>query len=315
MSFTYTSTTPLPPAATVSPADASLGNPDTTEILVTFNQPMNISLPLSNVFSPGPGGSAWPAGWSAAWTSATTLKIKTAPGAPFLYATAPMNTTAAQIPNEYKYTINAVTASGQFLNQSYSFKTAVKHPGVVIATVPAKNKTVDFTTQAVYTCVGTDLCIGDTNADHQVAAYLTFDLSALDSLSADQQPSSFLAAPLTVTQTALSAGAFGNLTDSGEALQLYGLSYGDPGAVSFSWAGFLNLPAANKITGNFGPSLGPYSSDVKTHLQADWVNRAAQNKLSQYQVRFAKPFLSNFANDQLRISNAPSLSVDYLSNK
>lgn len=300
------------PTATVSPANNSLGNAANTVITVTFDQPMNLTVPMANVFIKDPSGAAWPTDTLAYWDNPTTLKISTATG--FAIASAPGSGPIPQ--NEYKYSIHGVSAAGGLINQNYAFKTAVKHTGVSLANVPAKNANINFATLAAYSCpTAFSYCIGDTSADQQVATYLTYDLSSLSSLPADQQPSSFVQANLVLNQTLMTPGAFTNLTDSGENLQLYGVYYGDPTAVGFSWSGYLNLPAANKITGTMGPVGGPYLTDVKARLQADWANRSTQNNLSQYQVRFAKPYLSNLINDQLRISiTIPGLSADYLAN-
>ncbi|WP_293915359.1 PKD domain-containing protein [Deinococcus sp.] len=320
---TITVTTAAPVAPTilsVSPADGSVGNAAGAPIVVTFSKPMDASVTQGAYIFPAVAGTTPLAttGSSFVWSAGNTVLTIT-PTTATTHASTPL--TAAFTPNKYSFSISTVAKSDASAGSlplasqlNVTFSTAVKHTGVVVPVVAAKTLSVDFATLASYPCAG-NLCTGDNTSDHQVAAYVTFDLSALNALPADQQPNSFTAAPLTTPQVSVTPSAFTNLTDSGEALQLYSVKYGDPAAVGFSWAGFLNLPVANKITGNFGPSGGPFSADVKTQLQGDWTSRAAQNNLSQYQVRFAKPVFANATDDQLKISNTPSLTVDYLANK
>ncbi|TSA87502.1 PKD domain-containing protein [Deinococcus detaillensis] len=317
--ITVTTTAPAAPTVlSVSPANGSVGNAAGTPIVVTFSKPMDAFVTQSAYSSPAVTGTT-PLGTATFVWSPDNKTLTITPTALTTYAS--IAGTGPSTPNKYSFSITSAAKSDApsgNLNLSQldvTFSTAVKHTAVAIPSVALKTLSVDFTTQASYTCTPITLCIGDTAADHTVAAYLTFDLTTLSGLPTDQQPNSFLTAPLVAGHSSVTPGAFSNLTDSGEALQLYSVKYGDPAAVGFSWVTFLNLTAANKITGNFGPSGGPYSADVKTQLQGDWANRATQNNLSQYQVRFAKPFLSNSIKDQLQINNNPTLIVDYLANK
>lgn len=309
-SVTVTAALPgVPQIVSVSPTTGSLGNADSSTIVVTFSEAMDTGATQA-AYNSGSVGIRQNVG-EVTYSWSTDHKVLTImPNSPLNYAIAPA---AAQ---NYSYYLStaAKSAAGVFLASQYnaSFKTSVKHLNEVHYSDFGKDAAISGGFLAgIYTVTPPSLSmtIGDDALNSTQAAYLTFDLS---SLPASVQSSTILAADLKVTPSAPATGSPYTMLNIGpKMLTVQGLVYGN--SVDLN-----ELLPMNELASNLNGVI--MNADVLSAVKTDWTNRAAQGGLSQYQLRFANitnaPFVANqayiFSGDALNTTSRPTLTLTYL---
>ncbi|AZI44457.1 PKD domain-containing protein (plasmid) [Deinococcus psychrotolerans] len=298
-----------PTILSVSPTNASLGNVDSTSMVVTFSEPMD-TISTQAAYNSASVGIRQAFGEVTYSWSPDHKVLTIIPNTPLNYAIAP----AAA--NNYTYYIStaAKSAAGVFLASQYntSFKTYVKHLNEVHYSDFSKDAGISGGFLAgIYTVTppALSMTIGDDALNSTQAAYLTFDLS---SLPASVQPANMLAADLKVTPSAAPIGApYTTLNIGPKMLTVQGLVYGNSVDIT-------ELLPMNELASNLNGTI--MNADVLGEVKTDWINRAAQSNLSQYQLRFAQitasAFLANqayiFSGDPLNTTNRPKLTLTYL---
>lgn len=300
-----------PTIVSVSPALGSLGNADTTQIVINFSEAMDTTNTQAAYNSASVGIRQAFGEVTYSWSNGNkTLTI--IPNNPLTYNIAPA------APNNYAFYIStaAKSAAGVPLASQYNgnFNTYVKHLNEVLYTDPTRdaNVTGGFLS-GIYTVLppAATMTIGDDILNSTQAAYLTFSLAGLPG---DLQTGNILAADLAVTPSAPPVGApYTILNMATKKLVVHGLNYGN--AVDLP-----ELLPNNELVTNLDGTL--MNGSVLSAVKADWTNKAVQNSLSQYQLRFAQitaaPFTTNqayiFSGDPLNTVSRPQLTLTYLSN-
>jgi PKD repeat protein len=317
---TVTVTAPVavaPTVLSVTPTNASLGNPATTPIVVTFSTPMDVTATQMAFQSSSAGLTS--GNVVITWTGGNTIMTVT-PNAPLAFTS--VATVAPGIPLNYSYAINtgakAAGASGLNMAATYtsSFKTAVEHTGVLFPSDPLRDVVVTNLSGSFSTTLASNnasMAIGD-NGSQAIGAYLSFDLS---SLPAALPSTNITAAQLMLRKSGVDTSSpFTNLATLPKKLTVHGLYFGD--TVTGSTLLPTNELASDLDSTTLALETATFSPSVLGKVQTDWTNRAAQNSFSQYQLRFAK--LSAVAGaDLARIGsnaagvNAPMLKLTYTS--
>ncbi|GAA4022446.1 hypothetical protein GCM10022631_41210 [Deinococcus rubellus] len=301
------STTPT--ILSVTPTTGTLGNADTTSMVVTFSEPMD-TVSTQAAYNSASVGIRQAYGEVTYSWSPDHKVLTVIPNTPLNYALAPA---AAQT---YSYFIStaAKSAAGVFLASQYntSFSTHVKHLNEVHYSDFSRDAGISGGFLAgIYTVMppALSMTIGDDALNSTQAAYLTFDLS---SLPASVQSANILAADLKVKPFAAPTNApYTTLNIGPKKLTVQGLVYGNTVDLS-------ELLPMNELASNLDGTL--MNADVLGEVKTDWAARAAQNNLSQYQLRFANitaaPFVANqatiFSGDPANTTNRPKLTLTYL---
>lgn len=308
------STTPTasttPTILSVTPAAGSLGNADTTKIVIKFSEAMD-TLQTQGAYNSASVGIRQAYGEVTYSWSEGNSKLTVIPNTPLTYNIAP----AAPLNYAYYISTAAKSAAGVNLAAQYNsnFNTYVKHLNETQYSDPTRdaNVTGGFLS-GIYTVLPSSLTmtIGDDALNSTQAAYLTFNLGALPS---DLQASNILAADLAVTPSGPTVGApYSTLNVGVKQLVVHGLSYGN--AVDL-----LELLPNNELLTNLNGST--MNGSVLGAVQGDWTNKATQNSLSQFQLRFANITAAPFTANQAYIGSStgplpsrPKLTLTYLSN-
>lgn len=282
---------------------------------------MNASVTQGAYIAPTVGGSTalTTNSSSFSWSGGNTVLTIT-PTTATTYSVSPT------MPNKYNYALTtaAVSAAGLPLAAQFdgSYNTAVKY-STAITSHPSLDQVVTDLTSSFSAVAGNasaTMGIGDNAASKQVAAYLSFDLSALPTGLTRAQ---IIGAKLKVTGPAnapLYVPATGLVTTA-KQLSLYSLFYG-----TLFTGTTANLQPTNELAStldgsNVGTIPATFSLSVLSAVQADWTNKTTQGSLSQYQLRFPVPTNGGGASQQLIVSgqavngaNRPTLTVEYLQN-